>query len=124
MDLPPGLTASSALLGSAVTLGNLAIWLGLASAIGCVVFYWIAMLRTMSQPAVAAGADEKSGKGVKRNPVDPAEAKTERFALWARRMFFTHGAFILLGAAALFTVILSQQYNVAYVHKKDRKSVV
>jgi len=121
MDLPPGLTASSALLGSAVTLGNLAIWLGLASAIGCVVFYWIAMLRTMSQPAVVDAGDEKNGKGGRRTPADPAAAKTERFALWARRMFFTHGAFILLGAAALFTVILSQQYNIAYVHKNTNQ---
>lgn len=115
----PDLTHSSALLGSAVTLGNLAIWLGLASVIGCVAFYWAVMLRTMAH-APADAADEKVGRGQRRQ-LEAEAAKTERFAAWARGLFYTHGAFILIGAAALFTLILTQQYNVAYVHKNTNQ---
>ena len=49
-------TYSSSLLGTAVTLGNLAIWVGLASAVATVVLYWAAMIRAMRQPAARSCA--------------------------------------------------------------------
>lgn len=115
----PDPTHSSSLLGTAVTLGNLAIWLGLATAIGCVAFYWAAMLRAMRlAPAVeaAAGNGKTNGKSSGRS-ARVEDSRTERLGAWARRLYFLNGFFIVLGTAALFTLILTQQYNVAYVHK-------
>ncbi len=52
---------SSPVLGTLVTAGNLAIWLGLASAITCVVLYWTAMIRTMRlHPTPTSGTREGS----------------------------------------------------------------
>src|SRR5687767_2133185 len=101
---------SSPLLGLGVTLGNLAIWLGLVAAVACVVLYWVAMLRTMRLPAPAAPVEEApsgNGRGGKKNgkrrangrsgagEPSPQERRTERVTLWARRCFFvTCGCFV------------------------------
>jgi len=115
---------SSPLLGVTVTLGNLAIWLGLASAVTCVVLYWMTMLRTLrQQPQAATETSEGNGKknGGKAAPaVDP---KTERLAQLARRFFFITSGFVVLGSLALWTLIFSQQYSVHYVWKNSNSNL-
>ncbi|MGV3720564.1 MAG: cytochrome c biogenesis protein CcsA [Actinomycetota bacterium] len=115
----PDPTHSSTLLGLAVTAGNVAIWLGLATAVVCVALYWAAMLRAMRHapaPAVAGGNGKTNGKhGAAAG--QPEEPRVAAIGKWARRFYTLNGFFILLGTAALFTVVLTQQYNIAYVHK-------
>jgi cytochrome c-type biogenesis protein CcmF len=140
------------LMGIAVTLGNLAIWLGLASAISCVVLYWAAMLRTMRRhpegsreqqgaaPAAAAthargngnghanGNGKPKGKarangGPRPDPVSPEEQEIELIGLWARRFFFITGGFVVLGVLCLWTMILTQQYTLEYVNKNSNTAL-
>src|SRR5437762_738293 len=66
--MPEAPLISSPLLGIPVTLGNLAIWLGLASSITCVALYWIAMLRTMRHPLRVEVVPERgNGNGNGKN---------------------------------------------------------
>ncbi|HEU4754995.1 MAG TPA: hypothetical protein VFU47_17945, partial [Armatimonadota bacterium] len=98
----PNVFYSSPLLGMAVTLGNLAVWLGLLCAVLCVLFYWGSMLRALRQARAArsdAAADghesgngngggngKKSGKAARAAgaAAREAEEKAERLALWGR----------------------------------------
>src|SRR5688500_17136338 len=122
---------TSPLLGTTVTLGNLAIWLGLLFAVTTVVLYWTAMLRTMRrQPAVASAngaetpangegkpAGKKNGKRAAAQVAAQSahELKTERISRWARRFFYAASACMLIGAVCLWTLIFNQQYNVQYI---------
>src|SRR3569833_640270 len=107
-------TYASSLLGTAVTLGNLAIWVGLASAITTVALYWVVMIRTMRQPASEGAGSRRIGSGVSE-----AELKTDRLNQWARRFYYLTSACVLIGSASLMTLILSQQYGVPYVAKNS-----
>jgi cytochrome c-type biogenesis protein CcmF len=128
---------SSPFLGIGVTLGNLAIWLGLTSAITCTVLYWIAMVRTMrlhpegspvNWPAAveaegSAKAGGKKGRHSREDELSAADRKTERIQLWARRFFYiTCGCFVV-GALCLWALIFGQQYNLHYVWKNSNRDL-
>ena len=112
---------SSPLLGVLITTGNLAVWIGLLSAVLCVVFYWVTMIRNMRRPAEQAIETEPGKKGGKRAAVstDPYAAKTERWGIWARRLFYATGFCFFLGAICLWTLILRQEYTVQYIWKNS-----
>jgi cytochrome c-type biogenesis protein CcmF len=123
--MPPNLTYSSPLLGLFVTLGNLAIWLGLASAITCVVLYWTSMIRAMRRPVEATeeanGGAKKGGRKTRdeERALSEADRKTERIGLWGRRFFYLTSAFVVLGCVSLMVLVLNQQYTVHYIWKNS-----
>lgn len=127
-------TLHSPLLGSLVTLGNLAVWSGLGASVACVALYWAGMLRAMrrgARPADAgqaeappngkngkAGRNGKNGKSVAPPTADPLQAKLD---LWARRALYVTGGCFVVGAVALMALILNQQYVVGYIHKSSNQ---
>ncbi len=124
----PNPVYSSPLLGVLTTLGNLAIWLGLGSAILCAVFYWWAMLRSVR--AASGPVLEPSSRGAWKNgrlggdgAISATELRTERIANWARRYFYVMSGCVILGAFCLMTLILRQEYVVAYIHKNSNASL-
>lgn len=110
---------SSSLLGMAVTFGNLAIWIGLASAVTTVALYWVTMLRTMRQPAGEESAPRRAGSRAAATP----EATTDRFNIWARRFYYLTSACVVIGAGCLMTLILGQQYTLEYVAKNSNQGL-
>lgn len=119
---------SSPLLGAPVTLGNLAIWLGLACALTCVALYWTAMIRAVRRAApleaeatgASGGKKHGAGNGGRQKEArSPYEERTERIGLWARRFFYATCACGVVGALSLWTLVLSQQYTVQYVWKNS-----
>lgn len=113
---------SSAALGLFVTLGNLAVWLGLGCAVLCLVLYWVAMVRSLRQPASAAAPEStgKKGKPARASQASSAaEAKTDRIGLWARRLFYATSGCFIVGAICLWALIFRQDYLVQYVWKNS-----
>lgn len=116
---------SSTALGVLISLGNVAVWLGLASAVTCLVLYWVAMIRSLRHPAPAAPEPETSGKkkgkagGAARAAAERSQAATERVGLWARRFFYATSACFVVGAVCLWSLILRQDYLVQYVWKNS-----
>jgi len=132
--MPEAPLFSSPLLGLPVTLGNLSVWLGLATAVLSVVFYWIAMIRSMREAKAAATAPPGPPAGKKKNgrhlppseerePLTASEMKTHRIANWARRLFFVNAAFVILGTISLWVLILNQQYAVHYIWKNTNNAL-
>jgi cytochrome c-type biogenesis protein CcmF len=138
MDIPNPFVTST-LQGICLTFGNLAVWVGLASAISCVVFYWTAMLRTVRRPAAAVpltgsngstnghtngkknGKDRPKGarSGHGNGHHDPYELKSERIERWGRRCFIAASACMVVGSLCLWGLIFGQQFNVAYIAKNS-----
>lgn len=128
MQIPKDVTISSALLGVGVTLGNLAIWLGLACSVTCVVLYWVAMIRAMRRPAEAPGANgngKKAGRKASANGagVSASDRRTDRVGLWARRFFYLTCGCVVVGAGSLMALVLNQQYIVHYIWKNSNKEL-
>ena len=126
----PDPVVSIPLLGVAVTLGNLAIWLGLFSAVTCVALYWTAMLRTMrfqrsgaSVEASAPRPGKRAAKEAAKDAAPIADPRTEAIARWARRFLYLTSVCVVLGSLALWSLILTQQYTVEYVHKNSNASL-
>ena len=114
----------SQVMGFAVTLGNFAIWLGLAAAVACTLCYWGGMLRLVraargAEPVPAANGG-KNGNGKKNGE---AELPTPRATLWGRRFFIATCAFAIVGSLALWTLIFTQNYNIAYIWANSNKAI-
>lgn len=107
----------SVVLGLGVTFGNLAIWLGLASAVAASVFYWLSMLRRMR--TAQAPVEQPAGRGARR--AAGAAAQTELsaagFEQLGRRFFIVSSACFAVAAIALWTLIFAREIVVMYVHK-------
>ncbi|MBM3458238.1 MAG: hypothetical protein FJX77_06870, partial [Armatimonadetes bacterium] len=129
---------SSPFLGLGVTLGNLAIWLGLGSALLAVGFYWAAMLRAMRRPTPVVSPDqpiENGGERKKRagragkngshaaTPPDPYERRTEQLGLWGRRAFLVTCLCTVVGSLCLWSLILTQQYSLHYIWKNSNNAL-
>lgn len=106
-------------LGLAVTGGNIAIWLGLASAVLSVIFYWIAMLRSPKVEAAASGTASVKGA----TTLDPRELSCRKFQNLGKRFFTLTCAFCVLGSLCLWSLIFSQQYTIHYVFKNSNSSL-
>src|SRR5690349_7774291 len=111
---------SSPVLGILITLGNLAVWLGLGSAILCAVHYWWAMIRsvrTASRPPLEGNARGwKNGRlGGGDAPVSATELRTDRIMAWGRRYFYAMSSCVVVGTLCLMSLILRQEYVVAYI---------
>jgi cytochrome c-type biogenesis protein CcmF len=133
--MPEAPIFSSPLIGIAVTLGNFAVWLGLASSVLCVVLYWAAMLREMRRPRTAAASANGSGSSGKANgkkngkrhlpPSDDATAPPaeDPVGIWARRMFYVTCFFVVLGSVSLWSLIFGKQYPVHYIWKNTNNAL-
>lgn len=123
---------SSALLGWGVTVGNLSIWLGLASAVATAIFYWTgAVLRLRGQreqaaPAAASGARRVSGKGKNRSgpPQGRPSNAAEGMSRLGRLFFFIGSGCFVVGSIALWALIFGKEITVGYVHKNASDDLI
>src|SRR5437762_3451130 len=112
-----------------MALGIIAIWIGLLAILTAFSSYTVAMIRSLRVEAAAnaAAPEGKASRKGKRarlataaagDEEDPAGAGGVRKPLLlARRSFYLSCICVAIAAVVLETLILSQRYELAYIHK-------